>query len=95
MAQVLALTGAITVQSVQRLERELVEQLAQPDVLLDLSAVTDVDSTAVSLLLHWRRDARAHARQIAMCHPPASLLSLATLYGVHALLPAVAEVPVS
>ncbi|QNM99033.1 STAS domain-containing protein [Chitinimonas koreensis] len=56
-------------------------------VVLDLADVTDIDSTAVSLLLHWQRDARAAGRTLLLRNPPANLTSLASLYGVEDFLP--------
>jgi phospholipid transport system transporter-binding protein len=57
-----------------------------PEVIVDLSGVTEVDSAAVSLLLEWRRAAAAANRRIAYTNVPANLQSLADLYGVAGLL---------
>jgi phospholipid transport system transporter-binding protein len=56
------------------------------DVLVDLSGVTEVDSSAVSLLLEWRRQAFAAKRRIVYVNLPSNLKSLADLYGVSELL---------
>jgi phospholipid transport system transporter-binding protein len=56
------------------------------DVLVDLSGVTEVDSSAVSLLLEWRRQAFAAKRRIVYVNLPSNLKSLADLYGVSDLL---------
>jgi phospholipid transport system transporter-binding protein len=56
------------------------------DVLVDLSGVTEVDSSAVSLLLEWRRQAFAAKRRIVYVNLPSNLKSLAVLYGVSDLL---------
>jgi phospholipid transport system transporter-binding protein len=58
------------------------------DVVVDLSGVTEVDSSAVSLLLEWRRTARAAARRVEFVNIPPNLQSLADLYGVADLLAA-------
>lgn len=87
MTAIVALSGAITLDSFARVQRETADALSQPDVTLDLSGVTEVDSAAVSLLLHWRRDAHAAKRSLHMRKVPESLGSLASLYGVNTLLP--------
>ncbi len=55
--------------------------------VFDLSAVTQADSSALALVFAWLRMAQAHGAQLRITHPPASLLSLAQLYGVNELLP--------
>jgi phospholipid transport system transporter-binding protein len=56
------------------------------DLRFDLSSVQRCDSSAVALLLAWQRAARAQGRQLELRGIPASLHSLATLYGVDSLL---------
>lgn len=58
------------------------------DVIVDLSGVTEVDSSAVSLLLEWRRAAQSAARRVEFVNIPSNLKSLADLYGVADLLAA-------
>ena len=55
---------------------------------VDLAGVTEVDSTAVSLLLDWRRAAQREKRAIEYVNYPANLKSLIQLYGVTELLAA-------
>jgi phospholipid transport system transporter-binding protein len=55
-------------------------------VTVDLSGVTEVDSSALSLMLEWRREAGRHGRAIRFLNLPANLKSLAALYGVTELL---------
>ncbi len=52
------------------------------EVVVDLSGATEVDSAALSLLFEWRREAQRHDTHMAVRNLPASLQSLATLYGV-------------
>jgi phospholipid transport system transporter-binding protein len=56
-------------------------------VLLDLAAVAEVDSSALSVVLAWLRTAAERGVVLRIVHPPASLISLAALYGVSELLP--------
>jgi phospholipid transport system transporter-binding protein len=53
---------------------------------IDLAGVTEVDSSAVSLLLEWRRVAEHHGRSIRFVNLPGNLTSLARLYGVTEML---------
>ena len=56
-------------------------------VVLDLVAVSEVDSSALSIILAWLRTASEYGINLRMANPPANLISLATLYGVAELLP--------
>lgn len=57
------------------------------DLQVDFSAVTDIDTAALSLLMEWQRRAIASNRKIVFTHLPESLHSLATLYGVADFIP--------
>ena len=61
-----------------------------PETVVDLAAVSEVDSAGVSLLLQWQRSARASGRTITVVNVPANLKSLAELYGVAELIPGAA-----
>lgn len=63
------------------------------DAEFDLSAVRQVDSSAVALLLAWQREAQAHGARLALSGLPAALRSLAKLYGVDELIPAFRQAP--
>lgn len=52
----------------------------------DLSRVTAVDSSAVAVVLAWKRAARASGAELAIANAPDSLHSLAQLYGVAGML---------
>lgn len=75
------ISGAVTMANAVAL-REAVKQHMSGDTVVDLAAVTEVDSAALSLLFEWRREARRHNAQVLFRGLPASLKSLATLYGV-------------
>jgi phospholipid transport system transporter-binding protein len=49
---------------------------------VDFSAVTDVDTSALSLMMEWQRRAAKTSHQIRFTHVPVNLTSLADLYGV-------------
>ena len=57
-------------------------------VVVDLSGVTEVDSSALSFIFEWRRAAQRRQGKLSFCNLPASLASLAELYGVTDLIPA-------
>jgi len=57
------------------------------DLQVDFSAVTDIDTAALSLLMEWQRRAIASNKTIVFTHLPESLHSLATLYGVADFIP--------
>jgi phospholipid transport system transporter-binding protein len=57
------------------------------DGRFDLSSVTRCDSSAVALVLEWQRAARARGLKLELSGIPASLRSLAVLYGVDSLIP--------
>lgn len=57
------------------------------DLQIDFSAVTDVDTAALSLLIEWQRRAQAANKKVVFTQLPESLVSLATLYGVAEFIP--------
>jgi phospholipid transport system transporter-binding protein len=60
--------------------------LAAGESAFDLSALTEVDTAAVAVLLAWQRQAQAAGRTLHLSGAPPALLSLASLYGVSSLL---------
>ncbi|WP_269533631.1 lipid asymmetry maintenance protein MlaB [Chitinimonas sp. BJYL2] len=89
MAEVVKLRGALTLDSVCRVRAEMATALDQPELVIDLAEVSEIDSTAISLLLHWQRDAAAAGRKLSLQAPPENLRTLSSLYGVEPLLPPV------
>ena len=58
-----------------------------PDCLtIDFAKVTEVDSSAVALLLEWRRESHRRAKNLSFVNIPANLMALAELYGVDDLI---------
>jgi phospholipid transport system transporter-binding protein len=78
--------GPITIANATAVLAESSSVFTSPRTIVDLSGVTDVDSTAVSLLLEWRRAAARANRHIDFVNLPDSLRTLADLYGVSHLL---------
>jgi phospholipid transport system transporter-binding protein len=57
------------------------------EVELDLSAVEETDSSALSVIFGLLRSARERGVTMRIAHPPASMVSQAALYGVSESLP--------
>jgi phospholipid transport system transporter-binding protein len=79
--------GPITLDTVPALAQAFEAYLAAGAALVDLGSVTDVDSSAVALVLEWRRQAEVRKIDLRMANPPPALQNLAKLYGVLELLP--------
>jgi len=67
--------------------RVLLGEDSGKNVLLDLDPVQEVDSSALTVIFAMLRSANAHGVALRVANPPASLLSLAGLYGVSDTLP--------
>jgi len=83
----LRISGAMTLENVDALLNESSSAFTADNMQVDLSGVSDVDSTAVSLMFEWLR--RAHSRNISLVfvNVPPNLVSIATLYGVLDIIP--------
>ncbi len=79
--------GAVTVDSVGDLLRELQPQFANGVDVLDFSAVETADSSILALIFSAMRQVREAGSTLALVGLPASTATLADLYGVSELLP--------
>lgn len=90
--EVLALTGALSFETLPAVLAESAEFAARPDLpeklTIDFSGITAVDSSAVALLLEWRRQAVSRGKTLEFVNLPANLAALASLYGVAELIDA-------
>lgn len=78
-------SGPMTVEKVNAL---LDESGALPlPAEIDLKQVSEVDTTAISMLFEWQRKAQAQNNKITFLNLPDNLVSLARLYGVSDLIP--------
>jgi phospholipid transport system transporter-binding protein len=86
VGEILKLEGALNLASMPRLLEETkayARQATLPDCLsIDFAHVTEFDSSAVALMLHWRREAERLGKSLRYVHLPANLQSLTELYGV-------------
>jgi phospholipid transport system transporter-binding protein len=78
--------GPLTMGNATAVLEESARAFDARELVVDLSGVTEVDSSAVSLLLEWRRQAKAANRRIEYANLPPNLRSLAELYGVAELI---------
>ena len=62
--------------------RQGLAAIASGKTVFDLASVQSVDSSAVAVLLEWKRAATRAGAALSYINLPASLQSLATRYGV-------------
>jgi phospholipid transport system transporter-binding protein len=88
--EVLALTGALSFDTIPQVLEESAAYAARADLperlTIDFAAITGVDSSAVALLLDWRRMAAKRGKTLVFVNLPANLNALAELYGVTELI---------
>ena len=89
-AEALALVGALSFDTLPKVLEESSQYAARTDLpdrlTIDFAAITSVDSSAVALLLEWRRQAMQKQKTLVFVNLPANLLALADLYGVAELI---------
>lgn len=78
--------GAMTIAQAARLRNDGLALLDGGIVAVDLAGVAEVDSSALAVLLAWKRAAGGQGRVLEVRSPPASLTSLAGLYRLTDLL---------
>lgn len=61
--------------------------LTSRETVIDLAEVSEVDTSAISLLFEWLRRAHSHKCKLVFSSLPQNLISLATMYGVLELIP--------
>lgn len=76
----------LTLQNARAVFEQGVAAIKAGQAVFDLGSVRLADSSAVAVLLAWRRAARKAGVKLAYVNLPAGLDSLATLYGVDTLL---------
>lgn len=88
--EVLALDGALSFETLPEVLRASEEYARRPDLperlTIDFAAIEGVDSSAVALLLEWRRQAARMGKKLEFVNLPQNLVALAALYGVEDLI---------
>ena len=80
--------GPVTLANVRQVVEDGRRHLDEGVRTVDLSEVTDMDSSLLAALLAWLRHAQERQQDLAFAELPESLQTIARLYGVDGLLPA-------
>lgn len=83
----LRVSGDMTLDNVDALLAESRNAFTSENLEIDLSGVTEVDSTGVSLLFEWLRQAHSRNASLVFVNVPPNLVNMATLYGVLDIIP--------
>jgi len=78
--------AAMVMANAAALESALLPRLEGDSIEVDLGAVTELDSSALSVMMGWRREGAARHCAVRYTGVPANLRTLADLYGVADLL---------
>ena len=84
--QALVLTGPLVMDTAHEVLQRTSGTAGQRDLAIDFSQTTDIDSSALALMMQWRREAEAAGKRVAFVNVPDNLRVLAELYGVAFLL---------
>lgn len=79
--------GPVTLANVAQVLEAGYAQIRDGAAAVDLTGVTELDSSLLALLLAWQREARRLGRGLEFAHLPQGLATIARLYGVVDLLP--------
>ena len=82
------IAGAVVIDSARALFEEGRGYCVANDVVVDFSGATEFDSSALALILEYRRAAESAGKRVSVSNLPASLKILADLYGVTELIAA-------
>ena len=82
----LQVSGDVTMATVSALLNQGLKPQANSNMVIDFARLEKVDSSAVSLMLVWLREAQRNKVSLRFIHVPYNLMSLAKLYGVAELL---------
>jgi len=82
----LTLSGPLVMSTIGALLPQGTAATTTGDLIVDFTATTDIDSSALALLMQWRRAAETAGHQVTLEQVPHNLQVLADLYGVSFLL---------
>ena len=89
-SEALAVTGELTFATIPGVLAQSADYEARTDLpdrlVIDFTGVSGVDSSAVALLLEWRRQAQRRGKTLVFTNLPANLVAIARLYGVAELI---------
>lgn len=79
--------GPITIANVVEIIEQGAALFDRTDLIIDFKQVTEVDSSAVSMLLEWQREALKNNHKLCFSNISENLKNLTQLYGVSELVP--------
>ncbi|SHL93906.1 phospholipid transport system transporter-binding protein [Nitrosospira sp. Nsp11] len=82
----LSVEGSITINNVVAMVGQGIALFDRDNMVIDLARVTEVDSSAVSMLLEWQREAGRRNCPVRFANIPLNLRSLVQLYGLSELM---------
>ena len=82
----LSVKGSVTINNVITLVAQGIALLDRDNLVIDLTQVSEVDSSALCMLLEWQREASRRNRRMHFANMPQNLRGLAQLYGVSELI---------
>lgn len=82
----IAVRGSITFSNVVELTQQGIGLIDSHCQVVDLNEVTEVDSSAVSMLLEWLRVAKMRKLDLHFVNLPENLNSLLKLYGLSGII---------
>jgi phospholipid transport system transporter-binding protein len=80
-------SGPVTLANVAAILAEGRRHLEEGVGTVDLSEVSELDSSLLAAMLAWLREAKARDRALSFVNLPESLQTIARLYGVDSLIP--------
>jgi phospholipid transport system transporter-binding protein len=80
--------GPVTLANVMQIVEQGRRHIEEGVQTVDLSEVTEIDSSLLAAMLAWLRDSKVHDHDLAFTNLPAALQTIARLYGVDGLLTA-------
>lgn len=78
----ISVEGSITIDNVVAMTQHGITLFEENSMVIDLASVAEVDSSIVSMLLEWLREAKRRKIQMRFINIPESVKSLMQLYGV-------------
>jgi len=87
----IVLDGPVTLDTVPGLATAVEPFLDGGTRVIDFGGATEVDSSAVALVLEWSRQAESRQTKLRLANLPDAMQNLAKLYGVSELLQPKAE----
>jgi phospholipid transport system transporter-binding protein len=84
----LIVSGNATLATIGGLLESAAPHLSEGVTTVDLGEVKELDSSLLAAVLAWMRAVRAQGGELRIANIPASLATIAKLYGVDDLLPA-------